>query len=199
MTVRSHEIPAKDPEPKQQPPRPGQASPPPRQRSRLLMLVGFIAVWLAILAFWPPFWAVNGGYSVQGLELVAKLFNEAGALAWEWMTLWTFRVPIRDLPGLAEVQPVLPWIGVVASTLLQVVMVAARLLRIEIPMSLWVAGILLSIYDLVTTFFGLGTVGWIRVAGPAVQGPIAFLLTFTGEIGVGVLVRNTIKALRWRT
>lgn len=173
--------------------------PPPRRRSPTLIWLGFLGVWLAILAFWPPFWAINGGYSVQGLEIVAGRFNEAGALAWEWLSLWTFRVPITDLPGLNEVQPVLPWVGVTAATILQVVIVAARLLRAEIPPALWVAGILLSLYDLVTTFFGLGTVAWIQAGGAAIQGVVAILLTFTGEVGVGVLVRNTFNALRWRT
>jgi hypothetical protein len=184
------------------PPGPGVKDPKPpkepRQRGPLLVWLGFLGVWLAILAFWPPFWAVNGGYSVMGLEIVAKRFNEAGALAWEWLSLWTFRVPIRDLPGLNETQPVLPWVGVLAATILQVVIVAARLLNVKIPPILWVAGIALSLYDVVTTFFGLGTVGWIRVAGIAVQGLIAVLLTFTGELAVGVLVKNTVAALRRR-
>lgn len=192
MGVTMRELPPPGPERKQKQPK------APGQRSPVLVWLGFVGVWLAILAFWPPFWAVNGGYSVMGLEIVARRFNEAGALAWEWLSLWTFRVPIRDLPGLDETQPVLPWIGVIAATILQVVIVAGRLLNVRIPPILWVAGIALSLYDVVTTFFGLGTVGWIQVAGIVVQGLIAILLTFTGELAVGVLVKNTVAALRRR-
>jgi len=179
----------------------GSASRPPkapRPRSDLSLWLGFIGVWLAILAFWPPFWAVNGGFSVQGLEIVAKRFNEAGALAWEWISLLTFRIPIRDLPGLNETQPLLPWVGVVSASILQIVIVVRKLLGKPIPTVLWVAGSGLSLYDAVTTFFGLGTVGWVRTAGTAVQGLLTLILTFTGELGVGVLVKHTIASLRRR-
>lgn len=171
---------------------------PARPHSSPLVWLGFVGVWLAILAFWPPFWAVNGGYSVTGLEVVARRFNSAGALAWEWISLLTFRVPIDDLPGLDETQPLLPWVGVLAATILQIVIVAGKLLGIKIPPILWVAGIGLSIYDAGTTFFGLGTVRWVQTAGGGVQALLTLLLTFTGEVGVGVLAKHTARTLRRR-
>jgi len=95
-------------------------------------------------------WAVNGGYSVRGLGVLAGLFNEAGALFWAAVSSWSFSVPVT-VPGLPETQPVIPWLAVVASSLLQVSVLWLKLSGRDIPPHMLVAAILLSLYDYGTT------------------------------------------------
>lgn len=163
--------------------------PPSKPRRDWTLLMGKLGVVLAIISFGGVFWAINGGFSVLGLEVLATSFNAAGRLFWIAMASFTFRVPIV-VPGLPSDQPLIPWLGVVAASLLQVVVLYRKLKGLAIPRWLWVAAIVVSGYDLVTTFFGLGTVAWLVAAGPVVQGVVAIILTFIVEGSVSVILRR---------
>src|SRR5437764_4728514 len=124
------------------------------------LALGKVGVCLAIASFGVIFWAINGGFSVIGLEVVATSFNHAGRLFWAAIASVTFPVPV-SVPGLPSTQPLFPWLGVIAASLLQVCVIYLKLRGRDIPPWMLLAAVLLSIYDMATTFFGLGTVGWI--------------------------------------
>ena len=77
-----------------------------------------------------------------------------------------------------------------AASLLQVCAIYLKLRGRDIPPWMLVAAVLLSIYDMATTFFGLGTVGWIAQAGLLVQGGLAVILTFIVELTVSCMLRR---------
>lgn len=160
-----------------------------RKRVDWPLLLGKAGVWLAVVAFGGVFWAVNGGFSVIGLEVVASSFNAAGRLFWAAMASITFAVPV-SVPGLPASQPLIPWLGVIAASLLQVCVIYLKLRGRDVPMWMMVAAILLSIYDMGTTFFGLGTVAWIARAGFVLQGFLSFILTFIVELTVSFMLRR---------
>lgn len=161
------------------------------QRKRLdwPLLLGKVGVWLAIISFGGIFWAINGGFSVLGLEVVATSFNHAGKLFWAAMAAITVPVPV-SVPGLPSTQPLIPWLGVIAASLLQVCVGYLKLRGRDIPLWLLLATVLLSGYDMATTFFGLGTVAWIAQAGVVLQGVLAFILTFIVELTVSFMLRR---------
>src|SRR5689334_20859732 len=78
------------------------------------LVIGKIGMWLAVASFGGIFWAINGGFSVIGLGVLASAFNSAGRLFWAAVSSLTFPVPVT-VPGLPETQPLIPWIGVVAA------------------------------------------------------------------------------------
>jgi hypothetical protein len=153
------------------------------------LTLGMIAVWLAVVAFGAIIWAVNGGFSVIGLRVVAEAFNDAGRLLYAQISAVTFRLPVA-VPGLATDQPLIPWIGVLAASILQVVVMYRKLAGLSVPPILGIAVAVLSAYDLGTTFFGLGTVAWVVTAGIVVRGLLAVLLTFSIEVVLSVLLRQ---------
>jgi divalent metal cation (Fe/Co/Zn/Cd) transporter len=153
------------------------------------VLLALGGVWLAITAFGGVFWAINGGFSVLGLEVVATSFNTAGRLCWAALASITFPVPVH-VPGLPQTQPLLPWLGVLAASLLQVCVLYLKLRGRDVPLWMLVAAVLLSLYDLGTTFFGLGTVAWIARAGYILQGLLAVILTFIFEVTVSFMLRR---------
>lgn len=153
------------------------------------LTAGKVGVLLALAPFGGLFWAVNGGFSVLGLGVIAASFNSAGALFWAGISAITFHVPVA-VPGLPDTQPLLPWGAVIGATILQIVVVWRKLQQKSIPFWLLAFAILLSLYDIATTFFGLGTVQWIADAGFVVQAPIALILTFGLEATVGFLLRR---------
>lgn len=158
-------------------------------RTDWAVLFGNVGMWLAIVSFGGVFWAVNGGYSVRGLGVLASSFNEAGMLFWQAMTAITFPVPVA-VPGLPRTQPLIPWIGVVAASLLQICTLVLRINNKNVPMKLILATLLLSLYDLGTTFTGLGTVPWIAQVGWAAQAILAVILTFSFEAAIGFMLRR---------
>ena len=160
-----------------------------RKRLDWPLTLGKIGVWLAIASFGGIFWAINGGFSVIGLEVIASSFNHAGRLFWAAMASVTFPVPV-SVPGLPQTQPLLPWVGVIAASLLQVCAIYLKLRGRDIPPWMLLAALLLSIYDMATTFFGLGTVVWIAQAGVLVQGCLAAILTFIVELTVSFMLRR---------
>lgn len=162
---------------------------PPRTRPDLSLALGKLAVWLAVLVFGGIVWVINGGFSVIGLGVVASNFHDAGKLFWAAMNTITFSVP-APVAGLPRTQPLLPWIGVVAASLCQVVALFRQLNKLKTPLWLWLATLGLSLYDLASTFFGLGTVAWIAGAGTIVQVLLACFLTFVVEVAIGFLLRR---------
>lgn len=153
------------------------------------MLIAKGGVWLAVASFGGVFWAINGGFSVLGLGVVASSFNESGRLFWAALSAITFPVPV-SVPGLPTAQPLIPWLGVIAASLLQIITVYMILKGRRIPPWLMIATGLLSLYDLGTTWFGLGTVAWIEQAGVVIQSLIAIVLTFIVEASVSFLLRR---------
>lgn len=153
------------------------------------LTLGKVGVILALAPFGGLFWAVNGGFSVLGLGVVAANFNSAGALFWAAISAINFTVPV-EVPGLPTTQPLLPWGAVLGATILQIVVIWRKLRGRSIPTWLLIFAILLSLYDIATTFFGLGTVEWIASAGFIIQAPIALVLTFGLEATIGFLLRR---------
>ncbi len=150
------------------------------------LIIGKIGMWLAVIAFGGVLWAINGGYSVIGLGVVARSFNQAGQLFWDLASTVQFTVPVRG--GVS--QPLIPWIGVVASSCLQISIIWLKLSRKPVPVWLMVAAGVASLYDYATTLFGLGTVQWIAAIGIAAQALIALPLTCALEFMVGYALRG---------
>ncbi|NJO81654.1 MAG: hypothetical protein HC828_02045 [Blastochloris sp.] len=167
--------------------------PKPKAGGGCIAIIGWVGLWLAVAAFGGAIWAINGGFSVQGLEVIANAFNEAGRIFWRFASRWTFGVP-----GSEGTQPIIPWAGVVSSSILQVVVVLLRLLKRRIPPELVVAAVVLSVYDYSTTGFGLYTVPWAQAIGIFPTALIAFVLTFILEVIVAILLRRAISAFRTR-
>jgi hypothetical protein len=153
------------------------------------ILLGKLGMWLAVISFGGIFWAVNGGFSVIGLGVLASSFNSAGALFWAAVSTWTFAVPVQ-VKGLPTTQPLIPWIGVVAASLLQISVSWLKLSKVAIPRPLLIVCVLLSIYDYVTTFYGLGTIPWLAPGGPVPAAVLAVPLTFTLEIAIGYALKR---------
>lgn len=153
------------------------------------ILLGKLGMWLAVASFGGIFWAVNGGFSVIGLGVLASSFNSAGALFWAAVSQLTFAVPVR-VAGLPETQPLIPWIGVVAASLLQVSVAWLKLSDWHIPRPLLIVAVLLSLYDYVTTFYGLGTLAWLAPGGPVPAAVLAVPLTFTLEVAIGYALKR---------
>jgi hypothetical protein len=153
------------------------------------ILLGKLGMWLAVLSFGGIFWAVNGGFSVIGLGVLASSFNAAGVLFWAAVSTWTFPVPVQ-VAGLPATQPLIPWIGVIAASLLQISIAWLKLSKVSIPRPLLVVGVLLSIYEYVTTFYGLGTIPWLAPGGPVPAAVLAVPLTFTLEIAIGYALKR---------
>lgn len=153
------------------------------------MLLGKIGVWLAAIVFGGVFWAINGGFSVIGLGVMAASFNEAGRLFWAAATALVFHVPVV-VPGLPTTQPLIPWLGVLAASLVQVSVLWLKMSGRAVPVPLLIAAILLSLYDYVTTYFGLTTVPWIAVVGWPLAAALAVPITFALEATIGWALRR---------
>jgi hypothetical protein len=160
--------------------------------SNIDLLVGKLGMWLAVIAFGGVFWSINGGFSVIGLGVLANAFNDSGRLFWAAATSIQFTVPVQ-VRGLPTTQPLIPWLGVVASSCLQVSIIWRKLSGRSIPLWLWVAASASSCYDYATTFFGLGTIVWIAALGWGLQAALAIPLTFGLEAMIGYALRGGKK------
>jgi hypothetical protein len=159
------------------------------------IVLGKIGMWLAAVAFGGVFWAINGGFSVIGLGVMAGSFNDAGRLFWLAVSSITFSVPgLRPeqlvVLGLSPNQPLVPWMGVAAATCVQISVLWLKMSGRAAPVPLLLAAILLSIYDYVTTFFGLTTVSWIAVIGWPVAALLAVPITFALEAMISYALRR---------
>lgn len=159
---------------------------------------GDVGVWLAAAAFGLPVFVINGGFSVSGLGWLCRSFNEAGRLLWAGLEAFALPVPVV-VPGLAGSLPIIPWVGVLASSICQIVVVWLKFSEREVPFRVLFAAGILSVYDVGTTFFGLSGVAWLRGGGWVVQMLVALFMTFCMEFIVGaVLPRLPTRRRRWR-
>lgn len=159
------------------------------QQFDISMKLVFAAVLIILIPVGGLFFAVNGGYSIVGLETIANSFNAPGQHFWATISALSFRVPV-PAPGLPATQPVIPWCIVAGTSLLQIVTLWRRITRRGVPH--WVDAItgIFSLYDLATTFVGFGTVAWIVATGIVVQVLLAVLFTFGFEVSVSFLLRK---------
>lgn len=153
------------------------------------LIVAKAGVTLVLLPLGGIFWAVNGGFSVIGLGVIASSLNSAGQLFWAAMSAITFEVPAR-VPGLPTSQPLIPWFLVVGATCLQIALVWRKLRGKSIPAWLIAFTLLLSLYDWGTTYFGIGTIVWVAQVGFLLQFVLATLFTFGLEVTIGLLLRR---------
>lgn len=153
------------------------------------MLLGKIGMWMAVASFGGIFWAVNGGFSVIGLGVLASSFNDAGRLFWAAISQLTFNVPVRVV-GLPATQPLIPWIGVVSASLLQISVAWLKLSGRSVPWQLMTTALLLSVYDYATTVAGLGTIPWLAKGGIVPALVIAVPLTFAIEAAIGFALKR---------
>lgn len=167
----------------------GSTAHPQAQSGGCAIMLGKLGMWMAVASFGGLFWAVNGGFSVIGLGVLASAFNSAGMLFWAAVSSWTFPVP-APVQGLPTTQPVLPWIGVVSASLLQISVAWLRMNKQAIPYPLLIIAALLSVYDYATTFFGLTTIPWLARGGPIPALLLAVPLTFMLEIAIGYALKR---------
>ena len=162
-----------------------------QKSSRAANLIGKIGAWMIIVPFSLLFIGINGGFSVLGLEAIAQLFNDAGRQFWAIITAIELPVVVQ-VSGLPTHWPVLPWGGVIGGSLLQGVVIWKKLSKDYIPLWLWILVIVVSLYDLGTTFFGLGTIEWIEEAGimgDILQSILAVVITFIVEATISTMLK----------
>jgi hypothetical protein len=153
--------------------------------------LGSWGVLLAAAVFGGVLWSINGGFSVLGLETVATSFNQGGAIFWALIALWQV-----DLPNVSNIPasiPALPWLGVLAASVVQFSIVYRKLKGLSLPRWLVVAGLALSLYDFATTFFGLSSLNWLDGAPTYVRGALTLLMAFGFELIFGVIVKEVRK------
>jgi hypothetical protein len=167
----------------------GSTARPQAQNGGCAIMLGKLGMWMAVASFGGLFWAVNGGFSVIGLGVLASSFNSAGMLFWAAISQLTFAVPVV-VPGLPTTQPLIPWIGVIAASLLQISVAWLKLSGRGVPWQLMMTAVMLSIYDYATTVAGLGTIPWLAKGGIVPALVIAIPLTFAIEAAIGFALKR---------
>lgn len=167
----------------------GSTTRPAAQSGGCATMIAKVGMWLAVISFGGIFWAINGGFSVIGLGVLSSSFNSAGALFWAAVSQFTFPVPVI-VPGLPTTQPIIPWIGVIAASLLQISVAWMRMDNQKIPRTVLLVAVLMSVYDYVTTFYGLYAMPWLAKGGPIPAILIAVPLTFAIEASIGFALRR---------
>lgn len=156
--------------------------------------MGRLGVWMVLAGFALVWWGLNGGYSVVGLGLGAQVIGGYAVVFHALLTAWTFPMPVEAsvmaLAGLPISQPVLPWMGVVGATILQIVIVYRKLRHLPIRRGILIAGAAMSLYDVATTFVGVGTISWVPGLTVVGQGLIAVVLTFGLEGIIALLLER---------
>lgn len=140
-----------------------------------------IAGWLIVVTLFLLVWTINGWYSVDGLKRLFFMFNNGGVIAWGVIS--SLQVKIFQIPV-----PVAPWSFVLGTTLFQVLSVYRRLRGMHIPKWALTTVLLLSAYDLITTYVGLGGVHWVIGIGWIFQLGLALFLAFSLESFLGWLL-----------
>ena len=162
-----------------------------QKSSRVANLIGKVGAWMIIGSFSLLFIGINGGFSVLGLEAVAQLFNDAGRQFWAIITAIELPVVVQ-VPGLPTHWPVLPWGGVIGGSLVQGAVIWMKLSKVHVPAWLWMTMIVVSLYDLGTTYFGLGTIEWVEEAGiigDILQFILTIFITFVVEITISAMLK----------
>lgn len=155
------------------------------------LMLGRACVIVIALAFGGIVFAINGGFSIEGLKKAAELFNDHGKIAWAIITRWQFDTP--QIPYVPARQPTLPWAGIIATSVLQIIVIYRKLTKQKIPVYMLLGALLVSLYDIVTTFYGLTTVAWIARAGGIVQIILALFITFLFELSVSLIIKEVRK------
>ncbi len=144
MTVRS--------EPLNRAPAPAPMHPSSTASAGCLAVLGIL---MLLVSVGPLFFLLNGGYSILGMAWLANKIGPYGRLFWSVASYWTFDMPIAARAGLPLAQPVLPWLMVIGSELLEMSVILYRMRRARA--GLWISGgaFAVSIFDYVTTSAGL--------------------------------------------
>jgi hypothetical protein len=87
-------------------------------------------------------------------------------------------------------QPIVPWLGVISATAMQIAVTHRAARRKHIPLQGWLICAGLSLYDAVTTFAGLSTNPWVIERGLWIQIPATIIITFGFELAVGLIVKK---------
>jgi hypothetical protein len=138
-------------------------------------------------------WAINGGYSVEGLPVLAALFNDVGAAFYAALSQVTFAVPY-----FGGQQPLFPWAFVIGTTCVQIVAIYRTLQNQSQGPIFWLVAAGASLYDYITTFLGLDSEPWLASAPDLVPGILALVLTFIVETVVSFLVWTFTGRRRYR-
>ena len=153
-----------------------------------------VVLWIVQALLAATYVMVGSMKAVRPLEALSKRIAWVRALPAGFVRF----IGIAELLGaigliLPMVTNIAPWLTVAAAAglvLLQVCAIYLKLRGRDIPPWMLLAAVLLSIYDMATTFFGLGTVEWIAQAGVLVQGGLAVILTFIVELTVSFMLRR---------
>lgn len=163
--------------------------PKARRGPDLSLLLIKVGGWLIVIAVGLLFWLVNGGFSVRGLEAISTQFDAGGKLF--WAAIAGIPAPITfAIPGLPPTQPLIPWLGVVGTSAIQIGIVWRARQRLPIYWWLIVLGLVMSTYDLATTIYGFGTLQWAQALGIWAQGLLGIFFTFGLEILIGILLKT---------
>lgn len=164
------------------------AAPPRRDWS---LLAGRVGVVVALVSFGGIVFAINGGFSIIGLEHAASKFNRMGVVFWVLISRWSIQTPA--IAGITTSLPIVPWLGVIAASLLQIVVIYRRLIGRKIPAYMLLSAILLSLYDYVSTYYGLAATAWLASAGMIIQLLLALVITFLFEVSVSLVIKELRK------
>lgn len=124
--------------------------------------LGLTGVVFLLVSVGPLIILMNGGYSIVGMGWLADKIGPYGRLFWAAATTFTIDVPIAARAGLPLAQPVLPWLMVIGMSFLQISLLVSRR-----QASAWIAGagILVSVFDYVTTVVGMALMPWMAGLG----------------------------------
>lgn len=166
-------------------------SPAPRDAGSACL--GLAGVVLLLVSIGPLIILLNGGYSIVGMGWLASKLGAYGQLFWQLATTFTVDVPIAERAGLPLAQPVLPWLMVGGMSFLQISLLAGRR-RQNSP---WIAGagVLVSVFDYVTTVAGLALLPWMAGLGVLrwLWFPVAAVLAVPVTFGFEGLVARVLR------
>lgn len=114
-----------------------------------------LGILMLLVSVGPLFFLLNGGYSILGMAWLADKIGPYGRLFWSVASYWTFDAPLAQRAGLPLKQPVLPWLMVIGSELLEMALILYRMRRARA--GLWISGggAVVSVFDYGTTAAGL--------------------------------------------
>jgi hypothetical protein len=155
------------------------------------LVLGRVGVVVALVAFGGIVFAINGGFSIIGLEYAASKFNRMGVVFWALVSRWAIQTPA--IAGISTSLPIVPWCGVIAASLLQIVVIYRRLVGRKIPGYMLLGAVLLSLYDYTSTYYGLTATAWLARSGMIVQLSLALVITFLFELSVSLVIKELRK------
>lgn len=145
-----------------------------------------VAVSIGLLLF-----LVNGAFSVAGLQTAATALGGWGIVFWQLVSGPSWRLPFV-VPDVPQVQPLVPWVLVVSSSLIELGILARKWARQPIGFDVALIGTLVTVYDAATTFYGVGTWGWIVGLVPSVKLVLQLVLTAFFTLGFELLIAPVV-------